>query len=148
MNKEEIEFDQDQAFSEGWCVSTCSGSMYFPDGWADIQMFADNTVFVSDWQALAHVAHRAAQGSVYHQKALEYQERLNFNLLKRSSKPVSKYNHLYFVGFTVISENECGEDVTADMLRKAIIKRLASLDDVDLINECEATDTYNEDDFD
>ena len=56
------------------------------------------------------------------------------------------YNSMGFLGFSV---NHVTEDpylsVTADDVRKAIIKRLADCSDSDLLSEVELTDTYKED---
>tara|TARA_A100001201_G_C4035133_1_gene184948 strand:+ start:279 stop:464 length:186 start_codon:yes stop_codon:yes gene_type:complete len=58
---------------------------------------------------------------------------------------MKQYNSLGFLGFTV---NHITEDphksVTADDIRKAIIKRLADLNDEDLISSVELDDTYEE----
>jgi hypothetical protein len=56
---------------------------------------------------------------------------------------MSKYDHAYAFGFSVQSNDEGGEDVTADQLRDAIVKALARMDDVDLLENCNAPfDTY------
>ena len=56
------------------------------------------------------------------------------------------YNSVGFLGFSV---NHVTEDpylsVTADDIRKAIIKKLADYSDSDLLSIVELTDTYNED---
>ena len=58
---------------------------------------------------------------------------------------MKQYNSLGFLGFTV---NHVTEDpyksVTADDIRKAVIKRLADLNDEDLISSVELDDTYEE----
>ena len=58
---------------------------------------------------------------------------------------MKQYNSLGFLGFTV---NHITEDpyksVTADDIRKAVIKRLADLNDEDLISSVELDDTYEE----
>lgn len=55
-----------------------------------------------------------------------------------------KYNHIYDIAFTVISEREDGADVTAEMLRDAIVRRLAATSDQELLNEAVGgpMDTY------
>ena len=58
---------------------------------------------------------------------------------------MKQYNSLGFLGFTV---NHVTEDpyksVTADDIRKAVIKRLADLNDEDLMSSVELDDTYEE----
>ena len=58
---------------------------------------------------------------------------------------MKQYNSLGFLGFTV---NHITEDpyksVTADDIRKAIIKRLANCSDEDLWSEVELNDTQTE----
>ena len=58
---------------------------------------------------------------------------------------MKQYNSLGFLGFTV---NHITEDpyqsVTADDIRKAIIKRLANCSDEDLLSEVELNDTQTE----
>ena len=56
-----------------------------------------------------------------------------------------KYNSRGFLGFSVdhkFTENT-DKSVSADDIRKAIIKRLADLNDEDLISSVELDDTYN-----
>jgi hypothetical protein len=56
-----------------------------------------------------------------------------------------KHNSLGFLGFTVNHKTEDPyKSVTADDIRKAIIKRLADLNDEDLISSVELDDTYEE----
>ena len=74
-------FDDERAASEGWCLSECTGSSYFPDGWTDLQKIDESEVFVSDWEALAYVCLRAASGSEFHRNAIEEWERRNFMLI-------------------------------------------------------------------
>lgn len=84
------DFNQDRAFNEGWCVSECNGSTYFPEGWLDIQRLDEANVFENDWQATAHVHTLAASGSEYHRDAIRYAEENNFKLtlvLNDSPKP-------------------------------------------------------------
>ena len=58
-----------------------------------------------------------------------------------------KYNHALTIAFEVISKHPKGEDITPQQMRDAIIARLASIDDKELM---EATmppyDTYEMDD--
>lgn len=61
-----------------------------------------------------------------------------------------KYNHAFDIAFEVVSEKEDGSDVTADMMRAALEKRIASLDSHGDLYWEEAVgapyDTYREDD--
>ena len=55
-----------------------------------------------------------------------------------------KYNSRGFLGFSVDHKTENPDkSVRADDIRKAIIKRLADLNDEDLISSVELDDTYN-----
>lgn len=40
-----------------------------------------------------------------------------------------KYNHAYTVAFSLDSDHPDGEDVTPDMLRTALLKRMVDLDE-------------------
>ena len=57
-----------------------------------------------------------------------------------------KYNHAYDICFSLESEHEYGEDVTADMLRTALLNRIKDLDKANEWNEILANsvpfDTY------
>lgn len=56
---------------------------------------------------------------------------------------MSKYDHAYTFGFSLQSNDGGGEDVTAEQLRDAIVKTLARMDDVDLLENCGCPfDTY------
>ena len=56
-----------------------------------------------------------------------------------------KFNSRGFLGFSVNHETENWENsVTADAIRKSIIKRLATLNDEDLISVVELEDTIKE----
>jgi hypothetical protein len=56
---------------------------------------------------------------------------------------MNKYDHAYTFGFSVKSNDGGGEDVTAEQLRDAIVKALARMDDVDLLENCGCPfDTY------
>ena len=58
-----------------------------------------------------------------------------------------KYNSRGFLGFSVNHETENWENsVTADDIRKSIIKTLATLNDEDLISVVELDDTFEEKD--
>jgi hypothetical protein len=39
-----------------------------------------------------------------------------------------RFNHQCSIGFTVLSDNEDGEDFTPEMLRAALLQRIADLD--------------------
>lgn len=55
-----------------------------------------------------------------------------------------KYNHAFDVAFEVVSETEDGSDVTKEMLKSALLKRMESLDLADeWLEACGAPfDTY------
>ena len=56
-----------------------------------------------------------------------------------------KYNSRGFLGFSVNHETENWENsVRADAIRKAIIEKLATLNDEDLISVVELDDTFKE----
>ena len=58
-----------------------------------------------------------------------------------------RYNHALDIAFEVISNKEDGSDITNDMLRTALTKRIKMIDDCDLIEACGAPfDTYEMDD--
>ncbi|SHH51672.1 hypothetical protein [Ferrimonas marina] len=54
----------------------------------------------------------------------------------------AKYNHAFDFGFEVESENQQATDVTGDMLRAALIKRIEGLTDKQLLACCECFDTH------
>jgi len=57
-----------------------------------------------------------------------------------------KYNSRGFLGFSVNHETENWENsVTADAIRKAIIEKLSTLNDEDLISVVELEDTIKHD---
>ncbi len=62
-------FDNARAFKEGWGIFTCTGS---ENGPYQLQRLDEAGVFESDPQAWAYVARRAAEGSAYHQSAIEF----------------------------------------------------------------------------
>ena len=58
---------------------------------------------------------------------------------------MKQYNSLGFLGFTVNHKTEDPyKSVTADDIRKSIIKRLANCSDEDLLSEVELNDTQTE----
>jgi hypothetical protein len=63
------EFDNRQAFSEGWGIFDCDGSENGP--W-QLQRLDEETPFPSDDEAWQYVVERAAASSPYHQCALAY----------------------------------------------------------------------------
>lgn len=79
-------FNQDQAYAEGWCISHCSGSSYFPDGWYNIEMVDGESNFENDLEAVAFVYSQAATGSQYHRDAVIAMEEANFNRVRESEK--------------------------------------------------------------
>lgn len=76
-----FEFNQARAENEGWCISQCFGSSYFPEGWYNLERLDTMSVFKSDWDAQAFVAGCAAQGSEYHKRAIMWREQRNFELI-------------------------------------------------------------------
>jgi hypothetical protein len=55
---------------------------------------------------------------------------------------MAQYNHAFEIAFEVVSNDESGEDVTAEMLRAAIIKR-AAIDNGEMLEATGAPfDTY------
>jgi hypothetical protein len=53
------------------------------------------------------------------------------------------YNHAFDIAFSLVSQHPTGEDVTADMLRNALQKRLDSMGDDEIMEAAGApTDTY------
>jgi hypothetical protein len=80
------EFDNERAASEGWCLSECTASTYFPDGWTDLQKLDESGVFDSDWEALAYVCLRASSGSEFHRNTIKEWERRNFKLINGEIK--------------------------------------------------------------
>ena len=55
-----------------------------------------------------------------------------------------KFNHLYDIAFSVVSNVEDGGDVTGAMVREAILKRIAEATDDDLMEGIGYCDTYEE----
>ena len=55
------------------------------------------------------------------------------------------YNSLGFLGFTVLHREEAIETITPQQVREAIIMRLASIDDQELLECVELDDTFKED---
>lgn len=55
-----------------------------------------------------------------------------------------RFSHVYEIAFTVVSEKEDGSDVTAEMVRGAIARRVQELPNDELVNEAIAGpgDTY------
>ena len=56
------------------------------------------------------------------------------------------YNSLGFLGFTVLHKVMDIKTITPQQVREAIIMKLASIDDQDLLECVELYDTYNEED--
>jgi hypothetical protein len=59
------------------------------------------------------------------QPLLKEQENLLTLLAAKVKRP--RYNHACFLGFEVLSDTEDGDDITIDMLREALHKRIDSL---------------------
>jgi len=56
-----------------------------------------------------------------------------------------RYNHAVDIAFEVISNDEQGEDITPDMLRKALQKRVKNLDETNTwLEAIDIFDTMNE----
>ena len=73
---------------------------------------------------------------------VEWSENLRQELMIEEGEIKMKYNSRGFLGFSVDHETEDpDESVRADDIRKAIIKRLADLNDEDLISSVELDDT-------
>ena len=51
------------------------------------------------------------------------------------------YNHAYDIAFSLENQDPNGE-ATADELRQALINRIKSLDDIELMESCGLFDTY------
>ena len=73
---------------------------------------------------------------------VEWSENLRQELMIEEGEIKMKYNSRGFLGFSIDHETEDpDESVRADDIRKAIIKRLADLNDEDLISSVELDDT-------
>ena len=73
---------------------------------------------------------------------VEWSENLRQELMIEEGEIKMKYNSRGFLGFSVDHETEDpDESVRADDIRKAIIKRVADLNDEDLISSVELDDT-------
>jgi hypothetical protein len=48
--------------------------------------------------------------------------------MNQTSEIIKKYSHMYDVAFEVISNHPEGKDVTPEMIKKALISRIADLD--------------------
>jgi len=48
--------------------------------------------------------------------------------MNQTSEIIKKYSHMYDVAFEVISNHPEGEDVTPEMIKKALISRITDLD--------------------
>ena len=55
-----------------------------------------------------------------------------------------KFNHAYDFAFEVISERDDAEDVTAPMLRAALLERVNRLTDEELLEAASWFDSYEE----
>lgn len=63
------EFDNTQAYTEGWLIADCDGS---DNGRWQLQKIDDDNVFPDDGDAWRFVNERALAGSAYHQSALDW----------------------------------------------------------------------------
>jgi len=82
--KKKMKFDGEQAINEGWCLSQCTGSSYFPEDWINIERWDESTHFPSDLDAAAFVFSRAAAGSEYHKEAIRVMETTNFDRVREA----------------------------------------------------------------
>ena len=59
---------------------------------------------------------------------------------------MKRFNHMYALAFAMVSTDPTGEHVSAQDVRNAVLKRLASLTDVELVKEAVGLplDTYEE----
>lgn len=83
----------------------------------------------------------------YLQCWLEYYDNTNQTPIKEaphSKEYTRKFNHLYDIAFSVVSNVEDGRDITGAMVREAILKRLAAMTDDDLMEGIGHCDTYEE----
>lgn len=55
---------------------------------------------------------------------------------------MAKFNHMYDIAFTVVSNTEDGGDVTPNMLRAALLDRISTMCDGDWLEACGLCDTY------
>jgi len=55
---------------------------------------------------------------------------------------MAKFNHLYDIAFSVISNDEDGEDITGAMVRESILRRLAGITDDEIMEAIGYCDTY------
>ena len=59
---------------------------------------------------------------------------------------MSKFNHAYDFAFEVISNRDDAEDVTAPMLRAALLERINRLTDEEMLAAASWFDSYEEED--
>jgi hypothetical protein len=59
---------------------------------------------------------------------------------------MTKFNHMYDIAFTVISDTDDGSDVTPAMLRAALLRRAVELAEDEFIEACGLCDTYEMED--
>jgi hypothetical protein len=57
---------------------------------------------------------------------------------------MTKFNHAYDFAFEVISDRDGAEDVTAPMLRAALLERVNRLTDEELLEAASWFDSYEE----
>lgn len=55
---------------------------------------------------------------------------------------MSKYSNMYDIAFEVISHNDDGSDITGDMVRTAILKKLSDLSDDEIMEHIGFCDCY------
>lgn len=63
---------------------------------------------------------------------------------------MAKFNHMYDLAFSVVSKRADGSDVTPTMMRQALLRRIADLDNEEPYGgweeACGLCDTYREED--
>ena len=57
------------------------------------------------------------------------------------------YNHMFFIGFSVDVDTEDPEEIQAETLREGILNRLNSLSDADLVDACDWSDSYDNEEW-
>ena len=53
-----------------------------------------------------------------------------------------KYSNLYDIAFEVISHTDDGSDITGDMVRTSVLKKLADLSDAEIMEHIGFCDCY------
>ena len=61
---------------------------------------------------------------------------------EHEDEKVTKFLHMYDIAFTVISDLEHGEDITGEMVRAAILRRLGRMTDDDIMESIGFCETF------